>query len=143
MDEARPVVREAAWAEDEPDIREVRQAVFHVEQGVPLELDFDGSDVGCLHALGLMGDAVVATGRVGPDGHIGRIAVLKAWRHHGIGRAVMDFLVSRARGDGFPGVYLHSQLSAVGFYAKLGFQQVGEPFVEAGIDHIEMELRFD
>lgn len=135
----RTTITRATWAEDEGRVRAVRSAVFHLEQGVPLELDFDGTDATCVHALGFVGDKVVATGRIGEDGHIGRIAVLKRWRHHGIGSRVVGLLVTIAAEAGFDRVYLHSQLSAVDFYEKLGFREVGETFVEAGIDHVRME----
>ena len=139
MEEARLTIRRATWEKDGADIRAVRSAVFHLEQGVPLELDFDGADAGCLHALGLMDDEVAATGRVGPDGHIGRVAVLKACRGRGMGSRLVESLAASAAEAGIDRVYLHSQLSAVEFYSKLGFREVGEPFVEAGIDHIRME----
>lgn len=117
----------------------MRREVFHIEQGVPLDLDFDGEDSACLHALGLVGDAAVATGRMLADGHIGRIAVLKEWRGNGVGSAIMGYLVERAVEERLDHVYLNSQVSARAFYKKLGFREVGETFVEAGIDHVRME----
>ena len=34
---------------------------------------------------------------------------------------------------------LHAQLSAKGLYSKYGFNEVGQIFEEAGIQHIQME----
>jgi predicted GNAT family N-acyltransferase len=51
-------------------------------------------------------------------------------------RSLME--VARQRGD--RQVVLHAQRSAEGFYQRLGFVAQGEPFVEAGIDHIEMAM---
>ena len=38
-------------------------------------------------------------------------------------------------------VSLNAQTQAQDFYAKFGFQPVGEPFDEEGIPHVTMELK--
>ena len=37
-------------------------------------------------------------------------------------------------------IELHSQISAVGFYEKLGFKAIGERFLEENVWHISMVL---
>ena len=37
-------------------------------------------------------------------------------------------------------VYLHAQLSAMGLYARFGFEKAGDQFEEAGIQHFKMVL---
>ena len=66
-----------SWHDGEPLLRAVREAVFVHEQSVPEELEWDGMDDGGRHALALSlsGDAI-GCGRILPNGHIGRIAVL-------------------------------------------------------------------
>ena len=139
MSHKTPIIRDASWAEQQHEIRAIRLYVFVHELGVPEDRDFDGSDARCRHALAFIGNEAVGTGRIKLDGHIGRIAVLKAWRNHKVGSAILQFLLDMAKQDGLAQVHLNSQSSAVGFYEKFGFTQVGDFFVDAGIDHIRME----
>ena len=72
-------IRAADWARDQQVLRSIREAVFVQEQKVPVELEWDGIDGRCAHVIAYVDDGrAVATGRLLPDGHIGRIAVLKA-----------------------------------------------------------------
>jgi len=132
-------IRAVTWSDHEQDIRAVRTSVFVVGQGVPEDLDFDGLDPECCHALAFSGDKVVATGRMESDGHIGRIAVLEAHRGSGIGSAIVQFLSDMAKEKEMGPVYLNAQLTAVGFYERLGFHRIGGVFMDAGIQHIRME----
>src|SRR5207302_7418246 len=117
------------------------------EQGVPAELEMDDQDAHCLHALAYWTDAdaadgrAVGTGRLLPDGHIGRMAVLKNWRGRGAGRALLRALVDAARRRGDPEVALNSQVQALGFYRAEGFEPVGAVYEEAGIPHQAMRLK--
>jgi predicted GNAT family N-acyltransferase len=83
----------------------------------------------------------VATGRLLPDGHIGRVAVRAEWRGQGVGRELMIALLDAARGHGHESAHIHAQTDARRFYELLGFIAVGEVFTEAGIPHIEMYRR--
>lgn len=132
-------VRISTFAESERDIRNIRNAVFSVEQGVPEELDWDGKDDNCSHAIAVSDDGKpVGTGRIAPDGKIGRMAVLKSHRGQGIGALILDSLITAARTKGITKVYLHSQLPARRFYEKHDFVSDGGVFVEAGIEHVRM-----
>ncbi len=124
-----------------PALRAVREAVFVREQNVPLELELDaGRDPQCQHVLAFDADgAPIGTGRLTPDRRIGRMAVLAAWRGRGVGEALLQALVARARALGWREVSLHSQASAIGFYARQGFLPFGPRFEEAGgIEHLAM-----
>ncbi|HLB15376.1 MAG TPA: GNAT family N-acetyltransferase [Burkholderiales bacterium] len=117
----------------------VRDAVFVVEQGVPPEIERDEWDQRSDHALARDREGrVVGTGRLLPDGHIGRMAVLPEWRGEGIGSRILDSLVARARERGMKRVVLNAQTHAVPFYARHGFAAFGDQFVEAGIAHVAM-----
>ncbi len=117
----------------------VRHQVFVMEQNVPEEIEVDALDPLCHHFLATTGEHVpIGTARVTPDGHIGRVAVLKQWRRRGVGRALMDASIQFALSAGFATIFLNSQQSAAGFYRRLGFESYGEPFIEAGIAHIAM-----
>ena len=80
----------------------------------------------------------VGTGRLLPDGRIGRMAVLKGWRGSGAGSAVLAELLRMAQAAGFRSVVLNAQTHAIGFYARFGFQPEGDVFLEAGIPHRAM-----
>lgn len=126
----------------------VRTAVFVVEQKVPVELERDHIDEIAIHALLRVDGAYVATGRVYRDAkletaaRLGRIAVLKPWRGRGYGLALTRAFITIAYEHlSADCVLLHSQVSAIPFYEKLGFKELGEKFLEAGIEHVEMELK--
>ncbi|HMZ77178.1 MAG TPA: GNAT family N-acetyltransferase, partial [Rhodocyclaceae bacterium] len=77
-------------------------------------------------------------GRLLPDGHVGRMAVLPAWRGRGVGRAVLTALMAEARRRGLSRLVLHAQTHAEGFYAGFGFVAEGEVFDDAGLPHRTM-----
>ncbi len=135
-------IRAADWDRDQQLLRSIREAVFVREQKVPVELEWDGSDARCAHVIAYVEDGqAVATGRLLPDGHIGRIAVLKAWRRHGIGSRVLQTLIDTAKANGIATCALNAQTHALSFYERHGFVAQGEEFDEAGIPHRHMVLR--
>jgi predicted GNAT family N-acyltransferase len=137
-------VTRAASAQDMALVRAIRQQVFIDEQHIPAELEWDGRDDACIHVLAIAsGGVAVGTGRLAPDGRIGRMAVLAAWRGRGAGSAVLTALLTAARETGCGRVYLHAQESARHFYRRAGFRTLGEPYLEAGIHHVSMEMRLD
>ena len=137
------IIKPVSWAESCGDLRAVRRRVFIEEQGVPEALEWDTADEAALHVLALdENEMPIGTGRLGPGGRIGRVAVLQSWRGHGVGRAVVEALLEIAREARHRRVYLHAQTYALEFYARLGFSPVGEQFEEAGIAHRSMELTF-
>lgn len=106
---------------------------------MPPALEMDDMDALSDHAVARLPDGrAIATGRLLPDGHIGRMAVLPEQRGTGIGRAVLTALMERARTRGMLEVVLSAQTHAVGFYAKSGFIAQGDVYMEAGIPHVEM-----
>ena len=136
-------IRYGDWATLSADAQVIRIAVFVQEQNVPAELEMDEKDAVCLHAVAY--DAAgtpVGTGRLLPDGHIGRMAVMKSARGTGIGSALLRGLMAHARERGHPDVLLSAQTHAAPFYRAHGFEQVGGEFYEAGIAHVEMRHRF-
>ncbi len=133
-------VRLCDWDAARAQARGIRELVFVREQGVPLELEWDEQDPHCDHALAYAGDGLaVATGRLLPDGHIGRMAVLKEWRGKGVGALVLRALVEQARQRRHVSVRLNAQAYAAGFYRRFGFEVSGPEFMEAGIPHVPMQ----
>jgi predicted GNAT family N-acyltransferase len=136
-------IRYGDWATLSADAQAVRIAVFVQEQNVPAELELDEKDAVCLHAVAYDASGTpVGTGRLLPDGHVGRMAVMKPARGTGIGSALLRGLMAHARERGHPDVLLSAQTHAAPFYLAHGFAQVGDEFVEAGIPHIGMRHVF-
>jgi predicted GNAT family N-acyltransferase len=132
-------IRTLAWIDARADASAIREAVFVAEQGVPPEIELDEWDERCDHALAIdAGGRAVGTGRLLPDGHIGRMAVLREHRGRGVGAAILEALIERARQRGMRRVVLNAQTHAAGFYARFGFAASGDEFLEAGIPHLEM-----
>jgi predicted GNAT family N-acyltransferase len=142
MMEALFSVREATWEKDGKDLLAVRTPVFVEGQGVPVEIEQDGRDGECWHALATdRSGEPIGAGRLSPEGKIGRVAVLEEWRGRGVGAALMRCLLERADAEGLAETYLHSQVDATGFYERLGFAPSGGEFVEAEIVHVKMVRR--
>lgn len=133
-------IRLCNWDQARVDARRIRELVFVREQGVPLELEMDDQDTHCDHALAFAEDGLaVGTGRLLPDGHIGRMAVLEAWRGKGVGALLLQALIEQARQRHHVSVRLNAQAYAAGFYRRYGFAVSGSKFMEAGIAHVPMQ----
>ena len=130
----------ARWQEAKAEAQRIRFAVFVAEQGVPAGLEMDELDAQCLHALAFHENQAVGTARLLPDGHIGRMAVLKARRGRGVGAALLQRLLEAARERGDREALLSAQVHALGFYRAHGFTSYGDVYQEAGIPHQAMRL---
>ena len=127
------------WSTHQTELYAIRYQVFVQEQQVPEELEQDEFDAQSTHILARAANgAAIGTGRLLPDGHIGRVAVLAEWRKYGIGKRIMEALIDQARIQGHQLVALNAQVDALDFYRKLGFQAKGETFLDAGIVHQSM-----
>ncbi|WP_455221336.1 GNAT family N-acetyltransferase [Kaarinaea lacus] len=130
-----------SWAEHKKDLIRIRTEVFINEQLVPPDLEWDGYDQSCWHVLARTAEGeAVGTARMLYDGHIGRMAVLPAFRNKGIGSALLEALLNTARHEGMSEVFLHAQIRAVPFYQKHGFTITSDEFMDAGIPHVNMRL---
>lgn len=134
-------VQTGNWKELGAAATSIRFAVFVHEQGVPESEELDELDAVCVHAVIYRGSFAIATGRLCPDGRIGRMAVLKAFRSLGLGAKILKSLVAAASERGQNETYLHAQLHALGFYARYGFVAEGPEFEEAGIRHRAMRRK--
>lgn len=129
------------WHDGEPLLRSVREAVFIREQGIAPELEWDGLDENCRHALVISshGEAI-GCGRMQENGLIGRIAVLPKWRKQKVGTAIMEALLGYARAHDYPQVDVDAQVQAVLFYHSFEFVEEGNIFQDAGLPHIRMRF---
>jgi predicted GNAT family N-acyltransferase len=132
----------ADWKTRQHDLLHIRHRVFVDEQGVPIELEHDRHDRTALHLLASTAEnEPIATARMLADGHVGRMAVMPAWRRLGVGSALLGELTRLAAERGIRQLTLNAQCEAESFYARLGFVAEGKVFVDAGIDHRRMRMQ--
>lgn len=131
-------VRIANWQKDHAVLRHIRECVFINEQAVPPELEWDGEDATATHFLALEGDYPIGTARLLPDGHIGRVSVLKDWRGLRVGDALLRSVIAEAEKAGLTRQMLSAQVHATSFYERLGFRVVSGEYLDAGIPHVDM-----
>ena len=138
-------VRRAQSAEDLQALHALRWQVFVEEQGVPPELESDELDETACQALAFIDGAAVGTGRMvmleGGEARVGRMAVRADVRRQGVGGRVLRLLEAEAAKEGATEMTLHAQRYVSAFYLAHGYAEEGEPFEEAGIEHIMMRKR--
>jgi len=135
-------IRLLQWPQAKEAASRIRFTVFVEEQRVPAEIELDEHDSTSLHALAVDGHGeTVGTGRLLPDGHIGRMAVSRHARSQGVGGAILEALVEAARQRGDREVVLAAQTHAIDFYRRHGFSEEGAEYEEAGIPHRDMRRR--
>lgn len=134
-------VRLGAWEQMQTDAAPIRRAVFVQEQGIDEALEWDEADALSLHAVAYQGERAIGTGRLLPDAHIGRMAVLPAFRRDKVGSMLLRALIDAAAQRGEPLVELSAQTYVRAFYAAHGFVAFGPVYDDAGIAHQSMRLR--
>ncbi|MBO0811292.1 MAG: GNAT family N-acetyltransferase [Microlunatus sp.] len=124
------------------DVWRLRQDVFVVEQKCPYA-DLDGRDLepGTRQLILTDDQQVIGTLRILDDGaawRVGRVVLAKSARGRGFAdRMMAAALAATADRD----VVLDAQSPLAAWYAGLGFEVIGEEFVEDGIPHLPMRLR--
>lgn len=126
---------------------QARVAVFVVEQECPYQ-ELDGSDYDALHVWYEDDDGGVAAYlRAFPkDGEPGTVQmgrVLTIQRGTGLGGKILKEGIAQIRERFHPQkIFIEAQVYAKGFYEREGFRVCSEEFLEDGIPHVGMELRF-
>ena len=128
-------------------ILQLRNEVFIVEQNCPFQ-DLDDKDFKCFHLIGFDTDSqkIMAYTRIVPAGvsyteaSIGRVVTSPQARGEGIGKVLMEKSIQLLEElyGGVP-IRIGAQLYLKIFYESFGFQQVGEIYLEDGIEHILMD----
>lgn len=118
----------------------IRTAVFVEEQG--FQQEFDEIDSRAWHVLVYDGEIAAATGRLYTDDgecyHIGRVAVLPAYRGKQLGRLVISALEAQAVMCGGREISLSAQCRVAGFYEKLGYARTEDLHMDEFCPHVTM-----
>lgn len=127
------------------DTMVLRQEVFTVEQDC-VYLDADGKDPLGHHVLGYRGTDLVAYTRLLPKGisyehypSIGRVVTSQSVRRTGIGITLMQKSIHYIQKVfDAKAIKISAQTYLLRFYKGLGFEPVGEEYLEDGIPHVAM-----
>ena len=133
-----------AYEKNLPDCsKTIRQVVFEEEQGFVDEFD-DTDDIATHFVMFDEAERPVATCRVFWDAErntyiLGRLAVIKEYRHQNIGSLIMQEAEKYIHDIGGKSIALHAQCQASGFYGKNGYVEHGEIDDEQGCPHVWMK----
>ncbi len=126
---------------------QLRSEIFVVEQDCVYQ-DLDGKDQEALHIIGTKNNQIVAYTRIFKAGDyldqasIGRVVVKDGERKYGYGLAIMKASIKAVK-EKFneTSITLSAQTYLKRFYNSMGFQEVGEEYLEDGIAHVMMVRR--
>lgn len=125
----------------------IRMTVFVIERGIALRDEFDDLDDDReVYAVLFDGITPVATCRYEQFDDqtlkIGRVATLPAYRGRGYGKQVLLAMENYGRRQGLTKSLIHSEVTAKGFYEKLGYSVTSSPFLEDGVPCVIVEKSF-
>lgn len=145
---AAVVCRRARSAQERAEHLAIRHRIFVEEQAVFAggDLDSHDEDDATIAVLGFSGGIAVGTVRLflldpATDRWQGdRLAVLSAYRSHGVGAPLVRYAVATAAAHGGRTMSAHIQPANVTFFRRLGWVSVGEPEIYAGLPHQAMSI---
>lgn len=118
----------------------IRRQVFVEEQNVSQERESMDDDE-AIHYLATIDGLPVGAARyrnMEKGAKIERIAVLNRYRGQRIGEAILQKILEDLKDE--KKIYLYAQVNASKFYIKNGFRQTDNYFLDAGIEHVEMDF---
>ena len=118
--------------------------MFSGEQGVAIAADRDGRDGEATHVVAVEDGHVLGTCRLvfrGGVARLGRLAVERDARGQGVATEILRAADHVARERGAGRIDLHAQTYALDLYAREGYEERGDRFMEEGIEHVAMEKR--
>lgn len=127
------------WNNAANDILEIRNKVLVIEHHL-LENDIhDQFDVKSKHLLVKdPSGKPVACGRLAPNGHIGKIAVLMDNRNKGIGTLLLSKLIKIAKKSKITILSLNSETALIDFYHQQKFNVEGPVYMKQGVPYQHM-----
>lgn len=129
------------------EILKLRLEVFVVEQKCAYQ-DLDNKDEKALHLVGEENNKIIAYTRIFRKGDffknssIGRVLVKKEYRNKDYGRKIMTSSIEKLKKDPKEEkIELSAQKYLLKFYSELGFEKIGEEYLEDNIPHVKMILK--
>jgi predicted GNAT family N-acyltransferase len=121
----------------------LRYEVFVLEQKMLYAEEFENDEDKFTHCHIYSSEKLVACARLGQvkDGaiRIGRIAVKRNLRRHGLGTKIIQYAENIGYKSGYRKFFLVAQTYAQEFYEKIGYIADGKQFIVANIPHIMMK----
>ncbi len=117
----------------------IRRQVFIIGQNISEKLELDDDTISATSFLAMVSNEPIGTARFRYTEFgvkLERFAVLKTSRNLGVGKALVLFILNQLKDE--KTIYLNAQESVISFYSKLGFEKVGDIFIEAEIPHQKM-----
>jgi predicted GNAT family N-acyltransferase len=118
----------------------IRKKVFVEEQNVSPERE-SMDDEDAIHYLATVNGLPAGAARyrkMEKGAKIERISVLNIFRGQRIGEAILLKILEDLKKE--EKIYLYAQVIATPFYTKNGFRQTDNYFLDAGIEHVEMDF---
>lgn len=138
------IQKEYGISPTQKDAFTIRMNVFVEEQQIPYELELDDLDAVTTHYVRYQKNIPIVTARIltkPEQWYIQRVTTLETARNQGYAKQLMDHILLDARKAGITTLRLNAQITALPFYAKSGFIEMGEFFLDADIPHKTMILK--
>ena len=155
-------VKIVEYSDELEKILQLRQTVFIKEQKVPEDEEIDDLDSleaissnRVINLIAYAGEEVFGTARLflpsttdirtvtAETLHVGRVAVKQTGRRLGLGSLLMNKCHEIAREIGHKQITLSAQIQAMPFYRELGYKERGPLYLDAGIQHQDMDITLD
>jgi predicted GNAT family N-acyltransferase len=133
-------ISQVTWREAENLLRAVRTPVFIEEQLVAPDFEWDELDASAVHLLAMLENEPIGCLRIINFHKIGRMAVLKEFRRHGLGVALLLEAVQICKLHKSKVIILSAQTHAIEFYQHCGFKVTSEIYQDLHIPHVDMQL---
>lgn len=130
---------EVSWQTARKLIRSLRKSVLVAEVGLPGSFIEDDQDSEYLHFRTQSNQQTMGAIRMDLEGNISRLAVDSNFRGKGVGQALVEAAVAKARRFGLQNVQLDALKTLTHFYEKSGFEAVGKPFLAFDLEHQHFE----
>lgn len=124
------------------ELLQLRQDLLRTPLGLTLDFnqmktDYIDWHIGACESGKLVG-AVSLTPKSSRLIRMRQMAIAPAYQSLGIGRRLVRKAEELAMNEGYETLTLDARETALGFYDKLDYHQVGQTFIKSGIPHIEM-----
>lgn len=127
------IVEQVNWRQSKHRLKRLRDRVYVCEWRIPKQIEFDQQDQLSNHVLVKDTDGnEIATGRITPEGEIGRIAVVSKYRGKEIYDLLFNALLGIAKEKELSNIYMQCELDGIDHFQQKGFDTVGNVYMDSG-----------